>query len=367
MPRTDQATGVFLNLVNRAYVGVSFFFVLSGFVLAYTYSGKLVGAGFSLRSFYARRVGRIYPAFFIGTLLHWPLFAWSQMTSLPSPDSYVRTGGVTLLTFSLVQSFFPWSLGQLNAPAWSVSVELFLYACFPWLIGMLGRVSNRRLSWIFLASLAACWGPALLHLMLPQGESAMPPWMRSPYPLTSTWIASFPVFHLPQFVAGAAAGLWVVRSARVACPVRLLHSLAACSLVLGVLILSMPSKQNILVDLALNHGALAGCFAVLFAWLALFPDLGLSRLLSWRPLVVLGDASYAMYILQMPVMAWLDWGMKRCGLEGLSLPGFGVGFVLLTLLSLLCTRWEDGVRPEFTRVLTMVFSRWRHSHGLKSL
>ncbi|GEP43539.1 hypothetical protein BGE01nite_28300 [Brevifollis gellanilyticus] len=354
-------------MVNRAYVGVSFFFVLSGFVLAYTYSGKLVGAGFSLRSFYARRVGRIYPAFFIGTLLHWPLFAWSQMTSLPSPDSYVRTGGVTLLTFSLVQSFFPWSLGQLNAPAWSVSVELFLYACFPWLIGMLGRVSNRRLSWIFLASLAACWGPALLHLMLPQGESAMPPWMRSPYPLTSTWIASFPVFHLPQFVAGAAAGLWVVRSARVACPVRLLHSLAACSLVLGVLILSMPSKQNILVDLALNHGALAGCFAVLFAWLALFPDLGLSRLLSWRPLVVLGDASYAMYILQMPVMAWLDWGMKRCGLEGLSLPGFGVGFVLLTLLSLLCTRWEDGVRPEFTRVLTMVFSRWRHSHGLKSL
>lgn len=362
LPRSGNEGGLIFNLINHAYSGVSFFFVLSGFVLAYTHSEKPVEGRNNLASYYARRVARIYPAFFVATLAHWPLFVWAQLTSLPSPDDYVRMGGVTLLTFGLFQSFVPWSLGQLNAPSWSVSVELFLYACLPWLVLWLGRMSNRRLLWVFLVSLVVCWVPALLNLMLPhheQGMSIVPLWMRSPYPLAATWISTFPPFHLPQFVVGTVAGLWVVRSVRALHPVRSLHVLAAVGLVLAMVILGMPRQQSAFLDMALNHGALAGCFAVLFAWLALFPDRGVSRLFSARPLVALGDASYAMYILQTPVMAWVGLGMKKCGTEDQPFLGFSVGTLLLIITSLLCTRWENRVRPDLTRVLTLLFSRRR--------
>src|SRR5438105_5116432 len=53
------------RLASIGYVGVSFFFVLSGFILVYTYEGKPIMA----RDFWRARFARVYPAYAFALLL----------------------------------------------------------------------------------------------------------------------------------------------------------------------------------------------------------------------------------------------------------------------------------------------------------
>src|SRR5271157_4919795 len=54
------------------YVGVSFFFVLSGFILVYTYAGRDIVLG----EFWQTRFARIYPAYLFSLILTFPFFYW---------------------------------------------------------------------------------------------------------------------------------------------------------------------------------------------------------------------------------------------------------------------------------------------------
>ena len=94
----------FRELSSIGYVGVSFFFVLSGFILVYTCQGKSV----NVMKFWRTRFARIYPAyvfslllmapwfFYAATKLKFPLFAWATVhlksASLLSNDAHPSLG-----------------------------------------------------------------------------------------------------------------------------------------------------------------------------------------------------------------------------------------------------------------------------------
>ncbi|WP_447793385.1 acyltransferase family protein [Pseudomonas farris] len=109
--------------------GVSFFFVLSGFILAYVYSGKMESVG--LYKFYTSRLSRIWPAHIFTmalVVILFPPFEWTlgaQYTWL-----------VTLLNGFLLQSIIPVPAYyfSFNGVSWSISSELFFYAAFPFLL-----------------------------------------------------------------------------------------------------------------------------------------------------------------------------------------------------------------------------------------
>jgi peptidoglycan/LPS O-acetylase OafA/YrhL len=85
----------------------------------------------------------------------------------------------------------------------------------------------------------------------------------------------------------------------------------------------------------LDSGLLAPLFMLLVAALTLGNG-PVARLLSSTPLVVLGDASYALYILQEPVLIW---SYKVPVLGKLPLPFFVPLFiVILVVMSVLCQR-----------------------------
>ncbi|MEI8341699.1 MAG: acyltransferase, partial [Verrucomicrobiota bacterium] len=107
---------------------VAFFFVLSGFILAYVYPSlerKDIGP------FLRARVARIWPAhlfcFVLFCFIISPFSAFSNLNSLL---------GVTGANLFLVHSWIPWPKvnGAFNAPTWSISAEWFFYLCFPFLI-----------------------------------------------------------------------------------------------------------------------------------------------------------------------------------------------------------------------------------------
>lgn len=355
LPRVDTDTSWWLRIVNHGYVGVSFFFVLSGFILAYTGAGADYGVKTVRRAFYARRLARIYPAFLLAMLLDWPLFAWFQHTTLPWFDCVLRVALVTGLTLTLVHAWFPWALGQLNAPGWTIGVEMFLYASLPRLMQAVRHLSiSGRWVWTSLA-LGLCWVPAMVEPWtenwFPESNT-LPVWLHSPYPAASTWIGCFPPFHLAQFFVGVVAGRWVTER------VGQRSSESACGLVVAAILMFIGAALMVqrgawpLFDSALNHGALAGGFAVLFAALALAPHARWLLPLNWWPLVVLGDASYALYIFQMPVMKWINLGFTKAGVPHEEMTRFFVGFVTLVSVSLASWKFEQWARPRLAAWLT---------------
>ena len=106
---------------------VSFFFVLSGFILTYVYANRLKRDG--LAKFYFTRWARIWPLHVVCLLMFMTLFGWRQYSSGEGL-------GKLVCNLLLLQSWVPDSrwVFSLNGVAWSISTEMFFYAMFPLLL-----------------------------------------------------------------------------------------------------------------------------------------------------------------------------------------------------------------------------------------
>ncbi|HVE66393.1 MAG TPA: acyltransferase, partial [Thermoanaerobaculia bacterium] len=131
VPMKPFASETATRLTAYGYLGVSLFFVLSGFILTYTYIDPHTGAlRGSVRDFWWARVARIYPVYLIALLLSLPIFLiFRVLVAAPAarPPALLSAA----LTPLLLQAWWPTTATQWNTPGWSLSVELFFYALFP--------------------------------------------------------------------------------------------------------------------------------------------------------------------------------------------------------------------------------------------
>jgi peptidoglycan/LPS O-acetylase OafA/YrhL len=124
--------------------GVAFFFVLSGFVLTWSWrEGDRTGP------FYWRRFARIYPAHLAATFIAVPIFYGY------SHDLQPGWKGI-FLSLALLQAWFfhlhPMFPG--NPVSWTLSCEMFFYALFPFVVRPLIRRSSEVVMGVIAASLA---------------------------------------------------------------------------------------------------------------------------------------------------------------------------------------------------------------------
>lgn len=170
---------------------MTFFFVLSGFVLAWTYDGAKVPA----KVFLWRRFARIWPLLAVSVVLS--VAVWAVM------DRAVPAKAVAA-TLLLVHAWFPdpvlYTGG--NPAAWSLSDEAWFYLTFPALLALFGGRRARVWAWTAAAVTAVTF---LLWL----GSSAVGS------PGTRAWALDyFPLTRTLQFVLGVVAGLAVKRGWR---------------------------------------------------------------------------------------------------------------------------------------------------------
>ena len=171
--------------------GVTFFFVLSGFVLAWSYAGSAVPA----RVFYWRRLVRIGPLHLLATGLAVAVGA--------ALGAAVPVRGV-LLSLPLLQAWSRTAATAGNPAAWSLSAEAWFYLLLPLLLPVLLRRGDRALAgW---AAAACGCGLALWLVVGPTAPPALRGWLLDYLPLSRT----------PQFLLGAVTGLAVRRGRR--CP-----------------------------------------------------------------------------------------------------------------------------------------------------
>ena len=297
------------QFLSNGNLAVAFFYLLSGFILAYTYAGKIG----NLRDYgrYLRaRFARIYPVYFLALLLALP---FQLQTSLAAK----------LAVLLMVQAWNPADpglAGVWNYPAWSLSVEAFFYLIFPLFLVPMSKWSVRTLQLMMSAFL-------LVSVVLHTPSMVLGVWNGFAYGLR----VPLPVLRLPEFLVGVSLGLLFLRSGQRPRIPQLFY-LAAVS---AVVVLSLPIGSWVSIVMIPT--------AFMLYELAFSDGLPV-RLLSSRRLVVLGGASYAIYLLQYPVRAWTKVLFSHAG-PSFALVGSILTPVLLIALSIAVFRcWEEPLR-----------------------
>ncbi|NOK37656.1 acyltransferase [Corallococcus exercitus] len=318
------------GLLDSGYVGVSFFFVLSGFILGYNYLERPPDTHAARKAFWVARFARVYPVYALGLAVAAPAFlkglrdVWAV-----DPSQASRQAEALVLAPLLLQSWTPWTALAWNAAGWSLAVEAVFYAAFPFLAGRLGRLGPRKLAvGAAVAYGAALLLPALYMLVDPDhtGGTASAynsgPWMLA--------LRFNPLARLPEFILGILAGRFFLLRAGEA-P----RSRPVLLAVLGGLVVAALLGSTSLPFPLLHNGLLAPVFAALIVLLPRSRG-AVARVLASRPLRLLGEASYALYILHMPVLfAWKS-VLKRLGAEPTSawaVAAYVVGVVCLSVLA----------------------------------
>ncbi|WP_312555307.1 acyltransferase family protein [Empedobacter brevis] len=135
------------NVFFEGYLGVGFFFILSGFVLALNYEHKIIAQpNFDKKKFYIARIARIYPLHVLTFCIMMPfilLHVW---------QGYFHWDIVAANLF-LLQSYVPIKdfYFSINNVSWSISTELFFYLMFPFYIIWLYKFP--KLNYILLAAI----------------------------------------------------------------------------------------------------------------------------------------------------------------------------------------------------------------------
>jgi peptidoglycan/LPS O-acetylase OafA/YrhL len=269
-------------VVNAGYASVSFFILLSGFVLAYNYAGRARRGELDKRRFWEARFTRLYPIYLLSLLLSWRMV----------PAEYaVHTHGMfwsgMILSPLLLQGWIPEIATFLNTPAWTMSAEAAYYMAFPWLAK--GKRPDR--AGPYMAKMAVIWGlgmiPGTLYIAFsPDGIAHPDRWSTGPW-LQALKVTPLP--HLASFVFGvmlANLDELVERTGRL----RLI--LGVFGFVAAFFILWLGGR----VPYAIIHdGLLMPLFGCIILGLA--GNNKLAYALGWRPLVFVGEASYCLYLL----------------------------------------------------------------------
>jgi mycarose O-acyltransferase len=293
--------------------GVSFFFVLSGFVL--TWSAR---PGTTARAFWRRRLCKIYPTHLVTALA-------AVVLMLGFGDAF--TAGQLVPNLLLVQSWIPRYdvLTGINQVSWSLCSELLFYAAFPFLLPLVNRLSVRALWWGAAGAVLAVWClPVVSALFLDGGPHLSP---RMDYSVTQLWfVYFFPLARAFEFVLGMFLARLVVLGRWL--PVGLGPA--------AVLFLAGYAG-------ALYAPGQYGTVALTVVPLALLIPAGAAADLSGRysPLrgrvaVWLGEVSFALYMVHQLV---LSYGTRAIGF-GTGLSGWqAAGLSLLFLAACLPVAW----------------------------
>lgn len=279
-------SGTALRIAQSGYAGVTLFFVLSGFIIAYNYLDRFearVEPG-AVRSFLLARFARVYPLYFF-------FIVFGSLTTGAGAPPWAHL--LAVQTWS-ADSEFAFSI---NGPAWSIGVEVFFYLMFPLLVPVLARsgvlVSLRRLQIAAVLVAAAMLGTAALFTWTGL-NNLLPDEPLSAY----RWLFRTPVFRLGDFVLGMLGAVFYMRFARMdpASVRRWGHATLLCAL---AILLLMAARKN-------YHSAFSWDVAyalpavLLIVGLAINRTTWISRLLASAPLLLLGEASYALYLAHIP-------------------------------------------------------------------
>jgi peptidoglycan/LPS O-acetylase OafA/YrhL len=323
------------NAAGTGYIAVGFFFVLSGFVLAYSYINRAGMLRGSAGAFWAARIARIYPAYLTAFLLIAPFNIYRTMHANHSLMGMAKlvVGGSTVL--ALLQAWTPWSAWYWNFPAWSLSVEMFFYLAFPLIVPLAARLTRVQCARL----LPVLW---FAGLIVPAAFVSTHIWtFEPPFNKIQMAIEVTPLMRFPEFVFGVLLGRLFALDANKHRAIGGFAVPAAIVAIIAVLAYSDAIPRPLLAN-----GLMAPLFGIVIYALAQGRGI-IAAFLSTRWLLLMGDASYAIYILQYPMAS-----IFNVQSDVYTPVRTACYFVCLVLASIACFRFvESPLRPRIRRAL----------------
>lgn len=291
--------GIFVLMIFLSHVGicdfggdggVSFFLVLSGFVLCDGYQQRLRQHVITYKSFIRRRIAKIYP-------LHLLCFVCAFFL----PWIHDHNPAIWLSNLLLLQSWSPAPEVHFsaNSVSWFLSVMIFCYLLFP----LIMRLIDRSQRYFFLAAsmLLAVYFVVIQFV---------------PDALFNGLIYINPLFRLPDFILGVIIWQLIGRSLKTDSPRVPKFSFAVASAIELSVIALFTLTVVAYGFVSLRYGLVSLWWPASLAFIgifALFNDNGgiVSRVFRLRPLVSFGNVSFSFYMVHVLVIQVARWSLKN--------------------------------------------------------
>ena len=336
-----STTGVFANnddvsdtidvlMKPAGTVGVSFFFILSGFVLAWSSRAED-----KYNTFVYRRIARVYPSHLVTFLIAMTIFAFET--------TQVFTA---VLNLFLAQAWVPDPnifLG-VNGVTWSLSCELFFYLMFPFLIKILDSLTMRALMVTIVSILVLIFLLPVVAMILPEQPTFIAEVHGEPLAgqsIVQMWfVYIFTISRICEFILGISLGCVAKSTCKFAQWLPLFVTLLPISYVIGMFAPWTFTAVSVTVI------PLAGIVVSLASKEIQETLQRLPRWIQSRPLRYFGDISYAFYLMHGIVISWMHSNLGKLNTSITGSVIFLLGALCLSFIS--AAALHHGIeRPAF--------------------
>lgn len=307
------------TLKTHLNLGVSYFYVLSGFVMILAYGNKPF---INTKEYYINRLARIYPLHIFSLIL---VIIVSILLAINYLEYYnFPQLRLILEQIFLIQAWIPQDALSLNVVSWSISVEMFFYLCFPFIYNyFIQKYSIKKVAWWVLSF----W---VISQIFVNGYffSSYYKEGTNGYSLEHMFLYFNPFLHLNQFCIGLLFGKYCITHYHK-------HKGNYDWMIIFLFILNCIIIY-FLKNIFLHNGLMAIPFALLI-YLISINENKITQLFRKKALVHLGEISFAMYLLQQPVFDFCE-----------------------KILNILCHTVESYLRFFFSFIILVIFSHFTY-------
>jgi peptidoglycan/LPS O-acetylase OafA/YrhL len=331
------------NFLAHGYLSTSFFFVLSGFILAYLYWTPAGELATTPKRFWWTRFTRIYPihlvVFALTVLLTMPRF-WFD----PNAPGIPLAIGSAIATATLTQAWVPQFVPIWAWPTWALSALVFLYLIMPALMRWLGKLTRSQQLGLLIAMPLISLLPTLIFLQFfPDGAKGQMSW--------EIFLGSNPLFWVPHFAAGMLLSrvfgfsrfetAWREKSGG-------WFALGDLALA-GIIAISLMEPHSEAWRHILRHGLLMPLYLLIIHDFALGRGIA-ARIFSLPGMNFVGQASFSIFIWQNFLMVVSFYVAYGTGNQQAALPVAVIGLLVMSLVStyLIEKPWAKRLRRRLT-------------------
>ncbi|HEY3694928.1 acyltransferase [Phenylobacterium sp.] len=318
--------------VDKGYLGVELFFILSGFILCHVYRTSVEDGRFRYGDFLWNRLARVYPLH-LATLVGLGGVALVATAAGMAIDRNILSWESLPANLLLIHAWGFADAAGWNHPSWSISAEWFAYLTFPLFAWAALKLKDRPAVAVVAAAAFLVGLYAVFQTL-------------AGFPLTKATINWGALRIVPCFAYGCALhAFWRARPASNRAAALALAAVSVAGVVAAV-VLGAP-------DAAIVTG-----LGIVILALARLAQTG-SNLFGAPPLVYLGEISYSVYMVCVPWKIVFVNGMARLlQLKDEHLPLWLWLVFLFTVIPLAAASYHLVERPARERMKLMA-EAWR--------
>jgi peptidoglycan/LPS O-acetylase OafA/YrhL len=308
-------------IIKKGHIGMTFFFVLSGYIMAYVYKNFNET---DIKKYYVNRLARIYPTYLAYGLLGLPFFVMNHET-LPSifsgqnHDDLLKYAQLILSVIAfllMIQAWFPplfkiWNFGG----SWAISVEAFLYLVFPFIRKIANKASLNFLYALIIISYLWTSMPIIYACMFAPDKAY--------FYVMNINIYISPIFRIGEFMFGLL--IYILSEERNVLFFKNRFVLIALSLLLLGFVALKQSWPG--------FSFLSFIAVPSFAWTISWLKNKRVPLLETKFLVYLGHISYSFYLAQFIMFAMVKEQIKEADISMTS--KWSIAFIVTLFVSII--------------------------------